>query len=303
MNESKLTDPDGVDVQDLSDLKVDKSEVAHGNEYFQKIGELLEPKLLALRDSVHKFKVLTTCAGGGAGIAELLSHIPGSTQYFLRGDFPNDPGARHQFARGRTLIDGVTERNAIILAAQSYLNAQGIIWRGGNGRVEENPYVLGVGATADIATLDELQPEKHQIWGAVRTLEGVSTYHVEFLKGQGPQDRAWQNNMCNLLIANSVLAAAGHPQVPIECDRLQSNNLVPDPNGSDGLVLQLKPIIFDSSKIESELNKNNGVLLVHPDGTFGSTDEIKKLKSEPFSMAPGSYNPIHVGHETVGHAA
>lgn len=59
--------------------------IAYGQESFEQVSALVRPCLAGLYNSPHRFQVLTTCAGGGAGVTEIFTQLPGSTRCYISG--------------------------------------------------------------------------------------------------------------------------------------------------------------------------------------------------------------------------
>ena len=285
----------------VAPLALRAGEVATGCEPADWMRYRLQDPVRLLRNDPRNVQLWTASTGGATGVSDLLTQISGSTKFLVASGVTNRPWATAEFSKGRQSVHGVNKENAILLASQSWLNVEGDLWRGQRQSRPQFPFPVGVGATADIASEGPLNPEVQQMWGAVRTFDGVYTYHVQFQQGRGQADRAWQNSMAKLLVVNALLAALDLPQVPLATDRLVSDHLVGNPEGP-GAVLKLERFQVTAAEVAAQLARNGGLLLMHANGTFATPDEVQALTHKRMTLFPGSFNPLHLGHETAAYA-
>lgn len=231
-------------------------------------------------------KVAVATSGAGAGITELLWTVPGASSFLVETLFPYHRGSFRELV-GRDLSSYCSQEAAIALAASVYSRVQEALVSSGEQVAPES--IVTVGATCAVATSRERRGSD-RIHVAARRGFDLAVASIELEKGVG--GRKWQGEICDLLILNSILAAASLSQVPLRGCNLKSNEIV---ENEGQLSLRL------SSPDAPSFSQLAVPVLVDEEGK--ATPIVQPLDGSRYLVLPGSFNPLHFGHEHMARFA
>jgi nicotinic acid mononucleotide adenylyltransferase len=149
-----------------------------------------------LRDETRA-RVYVACAGGGAGLQQLLWSAPGASSFLVGASFPYAEIAVDDFL-GFTPEQYCSAETAIDLATASFLRA-------GAGAD-----ALGVGLTASVASI-RAHRGPHRIYAASVACARTRLYSVELERDSGRAAREVDGNKADHLGLVALLDAAGLP--------------------------------------------------------------------------------------------
>jgi hypothetical protein len=218
------------------------------------------------------------CSGAGAGLTELLWSVPGCSRTLIASEFPYHPSA---FANliGRVPEQYSSINAAVALAAAGHLKAQQILAEAGGLATP----IVSLGLTAAVST-DRVRRGEDTAFIAVRTAERLAAVAARFPRGR--VSRGEEGKLCDLLGLNCLLWAAGLEQVPLPELPVESNELREDRR------LSPSPVDLDIAAISLPA-------LVDADGRF---ETLEALSPEEYVIFPGSFNPLHFGHDLCAQA-
>jgi hypothetical protein len=218
------------------------------------------------------------CSGAGAGLTELLWSVPGCSRTLIASEFPYHPRAFADLI-GRVPKQYSSVDAAISLATAGYLKAQRILAESGQLAIP----IVGLGLTAAVST-DRLRRGEDKVFIAVRTTDRLATVSANFPRGR--LSRSEEGELCDLLGLNALLWAAGLDQTPLPDLPIDSIELFPDGT--------LAPAV-----VASRLGFSSLPVVLDPDGrTLG----LEALSPEQHIIFPGSFNPLHYGHDLCAQA-
>jgi hypothetical protein len=142
--------------------------------------------------------------------------------------------------------------------------------------------IVGVGATAAVATNRDRRGADH-MFVAIKTSKRIQVAHFVLEKGYG--DRAWQGQLCDLLIVNSILAHAGCQQIPLPDCRVKSSELTAGAAGFEVSLRDLTPPSFADTTRPT---------FIDADGVATPMDPNAPIPG--YVILSGAFNPLHAGH-------
>ena len=250
--------------------------------FFPPHGEVIRV-IEGLRDAPGK--VVLVCASAGAGLANLLWDIPGSTGLITEARFLNSCESTDRFIGSRPEHYCSLE-TAVALAKRAYELGQDI--------VKSEDGVVGLGLTASVMSNTPHRGD-HRVHIAVVTRDDTRVLSVVFGKEWyarvfNTMDwREAEGVMCDLLAIDMLAEAMGVPQFPImknlHNERVSGEALVENASG----VFIRPNILAGSKKVEEFFQKP----LFYSDGRRTGSGMIRPKETIFF---PGSFNPLHDGH-------
>jgi len=233
--------------------------------------------LAAMSDAIAELhrsprKVVIATTGGGAGLQNQLWVPSGASATLLESSMPYDPQAMIDFI-GHEPEKYCAEATALWMASAAHRRARELVLRGGG----DARHAIGLGLTAALAT-DRARKGAERVFVATRAGTGMQAASLTFVKGQ--LDRQAQGALCDFLGIDAILHAAGiespFPQETLfgSADR-EYAGIRAIPSLDAGQPLHERPLFL-------------------PDGSRG---ERKDLDSAKHILYPGSFDPLHFGHE------
>lgn len=238
----------------------------------------------ALLSSGRKLSV--SACGAGAGITKLLWAIPGASAFLVETLFPYHRGAIQELI-GRDLKSFASREAAVALASATYSRAQEALLSSGEQIGPDS--IITVGGTGTVATARERRGSD-RLHLAIRSGMSLSVGSFDLQKGY--MDRAWQGELCDLLIFNALLSAAGIEQVPLPDCKITSTHIVKE---GESYLVRLEPVS------PPELSGLQAPRLIDPDGSV--SDVTEPLDGNQNLILPGSFDPLHYGHEHMARFA
>jgi len=242
-----------------------------------------------LHESAWLLYVATTGATGS--LVQNLWAAPGSSNTIIGSTFLYDTDQLDQFIGGRPHSGYCSVLTARKMAAEAYAQAR--------RRAEQMPGstrpVLGLGMTAAVGTTRPKKGE-HRVHIAVKTPDRMWETLAEFGKnpktGFGLLTRRMEGEVCDMLALDSLLIAADQtiPGLNWSCDEIGF------PRGHK--LEMVKPL-------DEWINWRNDNLLLWPDDSAEQfSDAIPHgLNPSQHIIFPGSFNPLHHGHENIAELA
>jgi hypothetical protein len=234
---------------------------------------MLDPSLGQLIQRIHDsaHKLVFEFAGAGSQALFWLHSVAGSSRTIL------EATDRYAAASLADLLGGppeqaVARETALAMADAAYRRAMRLT-DGAAGN-------FGVGCTAAIAT-DRARRGADRCWIATRDRAGYRVYGLEMIKGA--RDRQGEEALVSRLLLRAIADASG-----VE----------------DGVLLGL----LDGEQLEADVIAKADPLAQLLDGTARSviiTPDGRREADAPVRgvLVSGSFNPLHVGHERLAHAA
>jgi hypothetical protein len=229
----------------------------------------LEQLIAQIHTSQHKL-VLEFTGAASLGLAWLHA-VAGSSRTVL------EATDRYAAASLSDLLGGppeqyVARETAVAMATQAYRRAMRLTDGAAGG--------LGVGCTAAIAT-DRVRRGADRCWIAVRDRDGVHAYGLEMHKGE--RDRLAEETLVSRLLLHAIVRACGvDDPAPLELDA--------------GEQVETS-MLADADPLLELLEGTARTLTVAPDGQRIADAPVQGV------LLSGSFNPLHVGHEQLAHAA
>ena len=222
-----------------------------------------------IHESPHQ-AVLAVAGAGSQAVAWLLGR-PGASRTVLEAIVPYGPKSMLDFL-GFEPAQSVSQDTARSMARAAYQRAQRL-------GAAETPLV-GLACTAAIAT-DRVRRGRHRCHVAVWDDAGWTAYDLHLEKGR--RDREAEENIASRLVLLALAAACGVRETP-------DLGLTPGDSLETGEHPHPPPL-------ERLLSGEVGFVTVNPDG--GMTVD----HPAPVALLPGSFNPLHQGHEALAQAA
>jgi hypothetical protein len=229
----------------------------------------LEQLIARIHDSSHK--LVLEFAGAGSQALFWLHSVAGSSRTIL------EATDRYAAASLADLLGGppaqtVAHETALAMAAAAYRRAMRL--------TDGVAGSFGVGCTAAIAT-DRARRGADRCWIAARDGAGFRVYGLEMIKGA--RDRQGEEALVSRLLLRSVATACGvEDAAPLDLlagEQIEVETIAePDP-----LVRLLEGAARS--------------VTVAPDGRRAADAPVRGV------LISGSFNPLHVGHERLAHAA
>lgn len=235
-------------------------------------------RLVELVHDSPKMAVIATAGAGGQALAWLLG-TPGASKTVLEAVVPYNESAMAEFL-GRRPARYVSGATAKEMAQSAYKKALRL-------RNSHIP-VVGLACTASIATV---RPKRgaHCCYVAAWDQTGVTSYRLKLTKGA--RDRSAEEDVVSRLILRALADSCGVEQeIPLgllDDERLEVNRVV-----HGGLIRRL---------IEAATVRGHGdglqSVIVYPDGEMAENEPVGT------AVLPGSFNPLHSGHEKLAQVA
>jgi len=238
--------------------------------------ETIEREVAKLHAS--PWKIVAACTGAGAALQELLWRVPDASKTLLESVMPYDRFALTDFI-GRTPENFCSADTALWMASAAHRRARELVLRDGG----DHRCAIGLGLTASVATGKPKRGE-HRVHIALRTEDLIATVSAQFEKGL--RTRAEEGRFCDLLALDAVLSLANIYGIPLPSDGITSDQLVPLEAGSCQVRHERVPAI------RHELLRG----LLHPEGGL---DRTMALDPATHLLFPGSFAPLHFGHELM----
>jgi hypothetical protein len=234
---------------------------------------MLEPSLEQLIQRIHSsaHQLVLEFAGAGSQALFWLHSVAGSSRTIL------EATDRYAAASLAGLLGGAPEQavsreTALAMADAAYHRAMRLT----DGAAAN----FGVGCTAAIAT-DRVRRGADRCWIATRDSAGFRAYGVEMIKGA--RDRSGEEALVSRLLLRAVADASGvEDSDPLEL--LDGEQIEADALAEADPVAQLLAGVARS-------------VTVTPDGRRMADAPVRGV------LLSGSFNPLHVGHERLAHAA
>jgi nicotinamide mononucleotide (NMN) deamidase PncC len=229
----------------------------------------LEQLIAQIHASSHKLAF--EFAGAGSQALFWLHSVAGSSRTILEA---TDRYAAESLADllGAPPAQAVSRETALAMAAAAYRRAMRLT-DGAAGS-------FGVGCTAAIAT-DRARRGADRCWIAVQDRAGMRVYGLEMTKGA--RDRHGEEALVSRLLLRAIAVACGiEDRAPLDLradERVQAETIAE----ADPLVLLLEGAARS--------------VTVAPDGRHAADESVHGV------LVSGSFNPLHVGHEGLAHAA
>ena len=240
----------------------------------------MQPQIEQAIAELHKSPQMAyvVCTGAGAGVTELLWSVAGCSRTLIASEFPYDPRAFANLT-GRVPAQFTSLDAAISLAQAAYLKGHRCLAEQGNLGTP----IVGLGLTAAVST-DRTRRGEDRVFVAVRTAGGLSTVAAEFERNS--LSRAEEGKLCDLLALNCLLWAAGVSQVPVPTGGIRSEQI----DGA-GIIL---PLPTRTLLLGKDLPR-----VIDPSGR---ELEVSSLNPAQHVIFPGSFNPLHYGHDLIAQA-
>jgi hypothetical protein len=222
------------------------------------------------------WRLVAACTGAGAGLQHMLWSVPGSSGTILEMAMPYSRHGLEDFL-GHQPDRFVSEETAKYMAAAAYSRARELAVRDGLSLDS----IMGLGLTATVSTG---RPKKGQrrAWICLRT---PRRFHTRMLAFDDIFDRLSEGSLCDKAALELILeVTVGLPDslIPVkrtyglryESERISAQPSVESVSGGDGLFLPQ-----------------------------GDHVDVSLLDPRKHILFPGSFNPLHYGHEQVAAAA
>jgi hypothetical protein len=210
-------------------------------------------------------------AGAGSQSLNWLLGVGGASRTIIEATVPYSGSSFAEYL-GYQPEQSVNTKTALDLAKSAYRRAVHL-------RESANP-VIGVACTATIAT-DRPKRGEHRCFVAAYTDKNVTTYGLQFVKGL--RDRTGEEDIVSRLVLRALCEASGLDfSLHVDLDGRETIG-IDEISYTDGV----------RALIEEHVNS----LLVRADGVE---------KSDLWrggGILPGSFNPLHEGHESLAAAA
>lgn len=241
------------------------------------MGSALDADVKHAVQAVHDSPTMAVVAVAGAGgqaLAWLLA-VPGASRTILEGIVPYSQPAMRAFL-GHDQDQYVSSGAARSMAKAAYRRAL-------NLREVGTP-VVGLACTATIAT-DRPKKGEHRCCVAVWDGEGATTYDLVLAKGR--RDRVGEEEVASRLVLHALARACG-----LQEDLPLGLGVAEEPREELRVLHISHP---DPLRLLAE--GAVGTVTVYPDGGMAAYQPIKG------AVLPGSYNPLHRGHERLAGTA
>jgi hypothetical protein len=234
---------------------------------------MLDPSIQQLIERIHDsiHKLVLEFAGAASQALFWLHAVPGSSRTILEA---TDRYVAQSLAEllGGPPMQAVSHDTAIAMAAAAYRRAMRLTDGAETG--------FGVGCTAALVT-DRERRGADRCWIATRDRAGVRVHGLEMVKNA--RDRAGEEQLVSMLLLHAIALACGLeggvPLPLLDGEQVQSEALTdPDP-------------------VALLLAGTAGSVVIEPDGSCAADAPVSGV------LLSGSFNPLHVGHEQLAHAA
>ncbi|MGA2231671.1 MAG: hypothetical protein ABSH22_12295 [Tepidisphaeraceae bacterium] len=234
---------------------------------------MVDPALQSAIEAIHaaRMQLVFEFTGAGSPALAALHAVPGSSRTILEA---TDRYGAESLAEllGRTPEKSVDPATAEAMAERAYLRACRL---GGSDARK-----LGLACTAGIAT-DRARRGPHRCCLAARTADSMTTFDLVLAKGQ--RDRAGEEAVITSMIVDAIAIAAG--TAPVAVPLLSDEKIIRDVRAEADPVEQLLAGAISAVTIDGLGRRISGA----PPGVG--------------LVYPGSFNPLHFGHESLAAAA
>ena len=228
----------------------------------------IEEVITQLHGTPHK-SVLAVAGAGSSAMSWLLG-VSGASRTILETLVPY----------GRfSMIDLVGQEPAQYVSPQNANDMALAAYRRGLALREDESPVVGVACTATIAT-DRPKRGDHRACIATWDELGVTNYNLVLDKGK--RDRVGEEEVVSRLLIQAMARAYG---VEAEIDIGFTEAEHPDVSS-----------VRHASAIQRLLSGEVGLVIAERSGEMVP---IESGKAGPFAVLPGSFNPLHLGHEQM----
>ena len=209
--------------------------------------------------------------GGGSQALDWLLGEAGASRTIIEARVPYAPSALVDFL-GYNPESAVSLKTARDMAALAYRRAV---------RINEGGLPLvGIASTAAIAT-DRPRRGHHRCYVAAWTGAAITSYNLTLIKGL--RDRRGEDRTASLLVLRALSEACGvDTGLPLGLDQREHVKVVRGRH-EDPIAL----VMDGKSKTAT----------VYPDGSIVTDQSVRG------GLLPGSFNPLHLGHERMAEAA
>ncbi len=220
----------------------------------------------AMHGSGRKASLAITGGGSGA-IAELL-RIPGGSRLLVEAQVPYDENALSAFL-GAAPAQYCSAETAAAMARTARLRATAMLPPGSD--------IVGLGATAALVS-DRPRRGEHRIHVAAASSAGIAHCTASLAKGR--RDRAGEEDLTARMILLCLARACG-VEAPLPSALLSPDETFATTTPADG------------DAIDRLLAGAHPRVTALPDG------QLSLAAPPPPVVLPGSFNPLHHGHETL----
>jgi Cytidylyltransferase-like len=232
----------------------------------------------ALHGSGRKAALAIT--GGGSGAVGELLRVPGGSRLLIEAQVPYDERALATFL-GFAPAQACSSETAIAMAQAAWARAARLV---PSTDVGAGADLVGLGATAALVS-DRPRKGEHRFHIAFANAAGIA--HCTCVMAKGRRDRAAEEDLVSraivLWLARACGVAAPSPKSLIDADEHYAETVVA-PGAAVDTIGQLLAGEFDR-------------VTVQPDG------QIMLSAPQPSVLFPGSFNPMHEGHELLARVA
>ena len=215
--------------------------------------------------------VVYVCAGAGTAALGALFSVSGASRTVLECNVPYSHNSFDRFL-GRKPQKYVSERSALQLAGRALTRAQLL--------ADTEVVLIGLSCTAAIVT-SKVKRGLHRAYIATWQQNCVVTYYLELEKGS--RDRKREEDVVSRVVLNALAEAAGlEPCLGIAW-------LAGD---------KLERVVYDIDAAADKLYRRELDYFCVED--FG---RISYQPTKPVYIISGSFNPLHIGHINLAHAA
>jgi hypothetical protein len=232
----------------------------------------MDPKIEEVITQLHgtPHKSVLAVAGAGSSAMSWLLGVSGASRTILETVVPYGRFSMIDLV-GQEPTQYVSTQNANDMALAAYRRGMAL-------REDESP-VVGVACTATIAT-DRPKRGDHRACIATWDELGVTTYNLILDKGK--RDRVGEEEVVSRLLIQAMSQAYG-----IEADIEIGFTEVEHPEVTSG---------SHASAIQRLLSGEVGLVVAE---RTGAMVPVESRKAGPFTVLPGSFNPLHEGHEQL----
>src|SRR4051794_28151056 len=217
-------------------------------------------------------KAALAITGGGSGAVGELLRVPGGSRLLIEAQVPYDELALESFL-GFAPAQACSSDTAIAMAQAARARAAGLAPAGTD--------LVGLGATAALVS-DRPRRGEHRFHVAFANRDGIA--HCTCVMAKGRRDRAAEEDLVSraivLWLARACGVAAPSPRSLLDADEHYAEAVAASADTIDRLVA-------------GELDR----VTILPDG------EMTLSAPPPSLLFPGSFNPMHEGHELLARVA
>jgi nicotinamide mononucleotide (NMN) deamidase PncC len=217
-------------------------------------------------------KAALAITGGGSGAIGELLRVPGGSRLLIEAQVPYDAQALATFL-GSAPAQACSSDTAIAMARSARARAARLMPAG--------TVLVGLGATAALVS-DRPRKGEHRFHIACANAAGIA--HCTCVMAKGRRHRVGEEDLVSraivLWLARACGIAAASPRSLLDADEHYAETVVGAVDAIDRLLA-------------GELDR----VTAQPDG------EMILSAPQPFVLFPGSFNPMHEGHERLARVA